>query len=263
MREWLLSCVTNYENFLKFLPRPLTLPAIMGSRLGMDASRTRGLESEGISFMHEHSPLEVTRLLSALGNGESDCSAQLLAFMYEELHRIARGKMAAEQRHLLMQTSSLVHDAYMRILGSGEIKWECRAHFFGAAAEAMRRILIERVRHDRTIKHGGGLGRVPLDSESLVDFSSSSRERVDLLALDEALARLEATDERKAAITKLRFFALMTADEIADALNISRSTVEREWTAARAWLYCQLNGPDACNGKNGHNRESNGTAHAS
>jgi RNA polymerase sigma factor (TIGR02999 family) len=174
----------------------------------------------------------VTQLLEQIRRGEAGASERLLPLVYDELRRLARARMAAERPGHTLQPTALVHEAYLRLIGSGDVSWDSRGHFFGAAAEAMRRILIERARRARRIKRGGDLRRVELD-----DQVPEAGPRVDeVLAVDEALARLEALDAQMAAVVKLRYFAGLTIDEVAQALGTSTRTVNRLWTGARAWL---------------------------
>ena len=193
---------------------------------------------------------DVTQLLRALEGGE-DASDELLEAVYGELRRLAASKLARERGQSL-QATALVHEAWMRIAGSGEAaaRFENRAHFLGSAAEAMRRILIERARRRQSLRHGGAHGRVELDPEALVDLPPST----DLLALDEALDRLGRLEPRHAKLVELRFFAGLSIVEAAEVLGVSRATADRQWAFARAWLYRELSdggspeapeGPDA------------------
>jgi RNA polymerase sigma factor (TIGR02999 family) len=183
---------------------------------------------------------DVTRLLEQLGNGDRSGTEQLLNEVYEELRRLARDRLTREREGQTLQATALVHEAYLRLVG-GESKpqWNGRGHFFAAAAEAMRRILVENARRKHRLKHGGGQRRVDLDSECLVSEAPS----VDLLALDMALDKLAASDPAKAQIVKLRFFAGLTMPEVAATLGISLATAERHWTFARSWLYAELADP--------------------
>jgi RNA polymerase sigma factor (TIGR02999 family) len=174
----------------------------------------------------------VTVLLDQIRRGDKGASERLLPVVYDELRKLARSRMASEKPGHTLQPTALVHEAYLRLLGSGDTAWDGRGHFFAAAAEAMRRILIERARRARRIKRGGELRRVELDDQVPVDGP-----RVDeVLAVDEALSRLEARDAQMAAVVKLRYFAGLTVDETAQALGTSARSVNRLWTAARAWL---------------------------
>ena len=178
---------------------------------------------------------EVTQLLQALRAGD-DASDELIEAVYGELRRLAASKLARERGQTLPATA-LVHEAWMRIAGgTGAPDFENRAHFLGAAAEAMRRILIERARRRRSLRHGGGHGRVELEPDALVDLPPAT----DLLALDEALERLGSLDARYGKLVELRFFAGLSIVEAAEVLGVSRATADRDWAFARAWLYREL-----------------------
>lgn len=185
---------------------------------------------------------EVTRVLSAIEQGDSRAAEQLLPLVYEELRRLAAQKLAREQPGQTLQPTALVHEAYLRLVGQhGERPWENRAHFLAAAAEAMRRILIDRARDRRRLKRGGGRRRQDLDLESLLGDDAPAD---DLLDLDQAIARLEGMEPQAAALVKLRLFAGLTIEQAASALGISRRTAERDWTFARTWLFGQLGSRD-------------------
>jgi len=184
---------------------------------------------------------EVTRILSAIEQGAPHASEQLLPLVYEELRRLAAQKMAQEKPGQTLQTTALVHEAYLRLVATEQPNqlWDSRGHFFAAAAEAMRRILVESARRKMRTKHGGGRERVALDACSA---PADNPDEVDLIALDEALSRLAATAPAKAELVKLRFFAGLTMPEAAQVLGISLTTAERYWTYARTWLYAELAG---------------------
>jgi RNA polymerase sigma factor (TIGR02999 family) len=172
---------------------------------------------------------------------ESGTPAELLPQVYDELRRLARVRIAREREGLTLQPTALVHEAYLRLTKDGvERRWDRRGHFFAAAAIAMRRILVERARHYRRIKHGGEQQRVELDDESPVP----STDLADVLAVDQALSRLEVLDPTKAKIVLLRYFAGLTIEETADAMDVSPATVKNEWAFARAWLQDALRGSD-------------------
>lgn len=180
---------------------------------------------------------EVTRILSAIEQGDPHAAEQLLPLVYEELRRLAAQKLTQEKPGQTLQATALVHEAYSRLVGnSAEPHWNSRGHFFAAAAEAMRRILVESARRKSRLKHGRKHQRVDLDSGCLVSAAPS----LDLLALDEALSRLAETEPAKAELVKLRFFAGLTMPEAAAALDISLATAERYWTFAKSWLYAEL-----------------------
>lgn len=185
---------------------------------------------------------DVTMLLAAASNGDANAAGQLLPLVYEELRRLAAQRLAAEAPGQTLQPTALVHEAYLRLTGKdgAEQGWDGRGHFFAAAAEAMRRLLVENARRKKRQKHGGDHQRISLDvAEALVPAPSE-----DLVALDEALTRLAAQDPIKAEVVKLRFFAGLTMTEIAQALDLSLATVERHWTFSRTWLYAELSDVD-------------------
>src|SRR5215216_5840886 len=168
-------------------------------------------------------------------DGGPGTSGEMLPEVYDELRKLAKARLARErQQHQTLQPTALVHEAYLRVSGDRPAReWDRRGHFFAAAALAMRRILVERARHYQRLKHGSAEERVDLDSGIMrVDPSL-----VDLVAVDEALTRLERTDPRKAQIVSLRYFAGLSVEETAGALDLSPATVKNEWTFARAWLY--------------------------
>jgi RNA polymerase sigma factor (TIGR02999 family) len=186
---------------------------------------------------------EVTRILSAIGEGDPNGTEQLLPLVYEELRRLAAQKLAREASGQTLQATALVHEAYVRLVGQGEeTRWDGRGHFFAAAAEAMRRILVENARRKRSLKRGGDLAR-----RDLVEVRLATPEFADdLLALDEALSRLAEKDPVKAELIQLRHFAGLTIAEAARALGISETTANRYWAYARAWLHQEITGgPDA------------------
>ncbi len=186
---------------------------------------------------------DVTSILSAIEQGDPQAAEQLLPLVYEELRKLAAQKLAKEKPGQTLATTALVHEAYLRLVPSpqhGQATpaecWNSRGHFFGAAAEAMRRILVESARRKRRLKHGGERQRVDLDSGCLVSAAPS----LDLLALDEALSRLAEIEPAKTQLVKLRFFAGLTMPEAAAALGVSLATAERYWTFAKSWLYAEL-----------------------
>lgn len=178
---------------------------------------------------------EVTRILQTIRDGEPTAAALLLPLVYEELRRLAAQRLARETPGLTLQPTALVHEAYVRLVGDDNRcqDWDSRGHFFGAAAEAMRRILVERARHKRSLKAGGGRLRQPLAEEQWVDEPPDE----DLLALDEALDKLAEVDPSKAQLVKLRYFGGLTMADTAKALGLSLATTERYWVYARAWLH--------------------------
>jgi RNA polymerase sigma factor (TIGR02999 family) len=181
---------------------------------------------------------EVTQLLQLARGGDSRAAEELLPLVYEELRRLAHGRMAREPiggAGQTLQATALVHEAYLRLLGPDgqQLNWEGRAHFFGAAARAMRRILIERARSRKRVKRGGGMARIEL-SEVGVTAEDSSLDSA--LELEAALSELESLDRRKAEVVMLRYFGGLSIEETALALNVSPATVKNDWTFARAWL---------------------------
>ncbi|MFN0052404.1 MAG: ECF-type sigma factor [Planctomycetales bacterium] len=179
---------------------------------------------------------EVTRILEAIWTGDPQGVDRLLPLVYDELRRLAAAKLSHEAPGQTLQATALVNEAYLRLVGGAAPRWETRGHFFTAAAEAMRRILIDRARARKRLKRGGG--SVRLDLETL-DLASPPPDD-ELLALNEALARFEVEDEVKARLVKLRFFAGLTVEQAAEAMGISRATADRYWTFARAWLFHEL-----------------------
>lgn len=181
---------------------------------------------------------DFTRLLAEVQDGQKGATDRLFEAVYHELREMARGRMQNEPAGHTLQPTALVHEAYLRLLQSPG-SWQNRAHFFGAAAESMRRILIERARRVQRLKRGGGqprAGAEELDQVAMPEGLSPD----DLLELDTALGELEATDPRKAEVVKLRFFAGLTIEEMADVLQVSAGTVKNDWTFARAWLHTRL-----------------------
>ncbi len=180
---------------------------------------------------------DASQILKAVEQGDPQAASQLLPLVYDELRRLAALRLAQEQAGLTLDATSLVHEAYLRLVGGTPDKpWNGRGHFFAAAAEAMRRILIEKARRKCRERHGGARKRVPLDDANLAEDAADDR----LLAVDEALDRLAREEEKVAEVVKLRFFVGMTIEETADALAISVRTANRHWAYARAWLYQEL-----------------------
>ena len=183
---------------------------------------------------------DVTRILSAIEHGDTGAAERLLPLVYDELRKLAAQKLAREKPGQTLQATALVHDAYLRLVGTGDPGWEGRGHFFAAAAEAMRRILIDNARRKRTEKHGGGHRRRDPDGAEIEAGAPAD----DLLALDEALTRFAAEDPRKAELVKLRYFAGLSIEGAAQALGISPATAKRHWAYARAWLFRAIEGAD-------------------
>jgi RNA polymerase sigma factor (TIGR02999 family) len=185
---------------------------------------------------------DVTRILSAIEQGDSSAAEQLLPLVYDELRRLAAQKLAHEKPGQTLQATALVHEAYLRLVDvQKDQHWNSRGHFFAAAAEAMRRILVERARRKKSRKHGGDWQRVDLDSADVVCLLKPD----ELLSLHDALDRFAETDAAAAELVKVRCFAGLSVEEAADALGLSRTTAYRHWTFARAWLFSQLRGDSA------------------
>jgi RNA polymerase sigma factor (TIGR02999 family) len=182
---------------------------------------------------------EVSQLLKAIEQGNPHAANQLLPVVYDELRRLAAQKLVHESPGLTLQPTALVHEAYLRLVGADAAsRWDGRGHFFAAAAEAMRRILIENARRKRSLKRGGGRQRQPLEDVHLADREADDD---NLLAIDAALAKFAEKDRAKAELVRLRFFAGCTIDQAARALGISAATAERWWTYARSWLHQEIN----------------------
>ena len=181
---------------------------------------------------------EVTRILSAIEQGDQQGSEKLLPLVYEELRRLAAQRLSLESPGNTLQATALVHEAYVRLVDAEyRQQWDSRGHFFAAAAEAMRRILVESARRKGSIKRGGQMQRVELQES---DAQADSKSFDNLLALDEALTRFAGEEPEKAELVKLRYFAGLSVEEASDALGVSRATAARYWTYARAWLYDAL-----------------------
>jgi len=179
---------------------------------------------------------EVTRILNAIERGEPHAAEELLPLVYDELRRLAARRLANERPGQTVQATELVHEAWLRLIGNDGNQWNGRRHFFGAAAEAIRRILIERARRKNSLRGGGELQRVALEE---LEIAAPMNDE-DLLALHEALNELTALDPLAAELIKLRFFTGLTHEEAADLLGLSRSAADRTWTFARAWLFQQI-----------------------
>jgi RNA polymerase sigma factor (TIGR02999 family) len=180
---------------------------------------------------------EITQILTALDKGDAQAAGQLLPLVYQELRQLAAYKLAEEKPGQTLQATALVHEAYLRVVGEeDQQRWENRGHFFAAAAEAMRRILVDAARRKRTVKHGGDRVREALDEVAAPESDE------ELLALDEALHKLAARDPEKAKLVELRYFAGLTGEQAAKVLGISPATADRHWAYARAWLQAEIRG---------------------
>ena len=183
-------------------------------------------------------PEDLTRLLQQWGEGRQESLDLLLPQVYAELKRQAARYLRRERRAQSLQATALVHEAFLKLVDQRDVRWQSRAHFFGIAARLMRQILVDHARSRAADKRGGGEIPVALDEELIAAPTSG----VDVLALDQALTRLEAVDPQQSRIVELKFFAGLTLDEIAEVMHISAATVSREWTVARAWLFAALEG---------------------
>jgi RNA polymerase sigma factor (TIGR02999 family) len=190
---------------------------------------------------------DVTRILSVIEQGDPHAAEQLLPLVYDELRRLAAEKMVQERPGQTLEATALVHEAYLRLVASGDASaareqhWDSRGHFFAAAAEAMRRILIDQARRKHSQKRGGTMQRVELDAGALL-AARPEHAAEDLLALDEALRQFEIEDPFKARLVKLRYFAGLSLQEAAEALGISVASTKRHWVYARSWLYGKVHG---------------------
>ncbi|HZL36193.1 MAG TPA: sigma-70 family RNA polymerase sigma factor [Tepidisphaeraceae bacterium] len=180
----------------------------------------------------------MTQILKAIDCGEAKAAGELLPLVYDELRKLARHRMSGEAADHTLQPTALVHEAYLRLVGKDNPGWQNRAHFFAAAAEAMRRILVDHARRKQADKRGGDLERQPLDSAQLVAPSPGN----DIVALDEALGRLKRIEPQAAQVVELKYFAGLSLQEIAQMLGISPRTADRQWAYARAWLHQELRG---------------------
>jgi RNA polymerase sigma-70 factor (ECF subfamily) len=186
--------------------------------------------------MTTHSPQEITRLLLAWGEGDESALAALTPLVYAELRRRARRYMSGERAGHTLQTTALVNEAYLRLVGSRNVRWQNRAHFFAVSAELMRRILVDFARSRGYQKRGGGARHVELDEAAVVADDRGA----EMVALDEALKALAELDARQARVVELRYFGGLSDAEIAEVLKVSVGTVRRDWTLARAWLNREL-----------------------
>jgi RNA polymerase sigma factor (TIGR02999 family) len=184
---------------------------------------------------------EATRILTAIEQGDPHAAEQLLPLVYDELRKLAAQKLAQENPGQTLEATALVHEAYLRLVNAKHAQhWNSRGHFFAAAAEAMRRILVDSARRQHSLKRGGGGRRVSL--EAALDLSEEPAD--DLLALDEALSRLAEEDPVKAELVKLRYFVGLSVEQTAEVLGISRATADRYWAYAKVWLYHAVTGED-------------------
>jgi RNA polymerase sigma factor (TIGR02999 family) len=187
-------------------------------------------------------PDQIREVIEAAGAGDPQATEQLLLLLYDELRRLAAAKMARETPGQTLQPTALVHEAWLRLTGGQAQRWQNRAHFFGAAAEAMRRILVDIARRKQQVRHGGGLQRVDMEDIQLTLPGSSAEDQDKFLMVHEALDRLASTYPVKAEVVKLRFFVGLTNAEVAELRKVSERTVERDWSFAQAWLFAEIRG---------------------
>ncbi len=189
---------------------------------------------------HEADMSDVTQILDAIGRGDAKATDELLPLIYGELRLLAAQKLSHEPPGHTLQATALVHEAYIRLVGTGSRSWNGRAHFFGAAAEAMRRILVENARRKKRLKRGGGQNRVELDDVALAIDEPADN----VLALDDALGKLAEEDRQVCELVKLRYFAGLTLQQTAEIMGIPCRTADRYWAYARAWLFQEIAGSD-------------------
>jgi len=192
-------------------------------------------------MMAASSPNQVTKLLLAWGEGEEAAREELVPLVYEELHRLARRYMRKERSGHTLQTSALVNEAYLRLVGAKDVRWQNRAHFFAVSARLMRRILVDFARAKYDLKRGGGALQVSLDKALAVSAGPSA----DSLAMDEALSRLAELHPRQAEVVEMRYFGGLSEEEVAEVLKVSLRTVQQDWRLARLWLYRELSRGDS------------------
>jgi RNA polymerase sigma factor (TIGR02999 family) len=186
--------------------------------------------------MRTHSSKDITQLLVAWSDGDQSALDQLAPLIHSELHALAHRYISRERPGHVLQTSALVNEAYLRLIDWKNVRWQNRAHFFGVAAQLMRRILVDFAREKQYLKRGGGVVQVSLSEAA----SFAMHQSADLVALDEALTALSEIDARKARVVELRFFAGLSVEEVADVLNVSKETVMRDWRLAKVWLLREL-----------------------
>ena len=227
------------ESIPRLTPDPFIFPGKVSEcpPLEKDGSRFRTPVSLGLMS-------EVTQILNALEQGDARAAGQLLPLVYDELRKLAAQRLADEKPGQTLQATALVHEAYLRLVGVEDVpRWDSRGHFFAAAAEAMRRILLNRARDKKRVKRGGERRRVDLDQIEIALDTSDDQ----LIALDEALTQLAVEDPDAARLVDLRFFAGLTLKDAAAALGLASRTAERQWAYARAWLYARLREADGHN----------------
>jgi RNA polymerase sigma-70 factor, ECF subfamily len=191
--------------------------------------------------MREPLPSNISELLDAWSGGDREAWNRLVPLVYDELRAQAHRYLRRERLNHTLETTALVHETYLKLVGQRAVRWDNRAHFFWLAAEIMRRILVDYARRRNREKRGGEIELVPLDSVALQIAAGSGEANVDLLALDEALSRLAAIDAQQAKIVELKFFGGLNTEETAEILNVSPATVKRDWAMSKAWLHHELN----------------------
>lgn len=191
--------------------------------------------------MPEGDSTEVTRIVNDMVAGDRAVAERLFCLIYDSLHDLAARYLKGERPGHTLSPTALVHEAYVKLVDQSRVNWRGRTHFFAVGAQAMRRILVDHARHKHRIRRGGGRARIQLDDQ----IALSPRRDEDVLALDEALAKLAQVDPRQATVVELRFFGGLNVAEVADVLGVSKRTVEGEWTMARAWLRRELAGEDS------------------
>ncbi len=192
------------------------------------------MEVSKVAIMPETA--EVTQVLQAIGRNEEGAAEKLLPLVYSELRRLAGARMAHEMSGHTLQPTALVHEAWLRLVKDGDRTWQNRGHFFGAAAEAMRRILIERARHRSRLKHGGGQARLNIEDLELAETTPDDK----ILLVDEALAQLKVEDPELERIVVLKFFGGLSNEEVAESLGLAKRSLDRQWAYARAWLFRRI-----------------------
>ena len=226
---------TNAKENRKSYQRNVLLPEDMQFHI-IAADLSSG--KENTITMTQESSHEITQMLIELTDGNTEVVDVILPHIYGELRRLASSYLRRERSDHTLQPTALVHEAYIKLIDQKRVKWQNRAHFFGIAAQAMRRILVDHARARHRNKRGGDAENLPLEA---ADFATSGDGSVDLIELDEALTRLALLDERQARIVELRFFSGLNVEETAEALGISKATVKNEWRTAKAWLFQELN----------------------
>jgi RNA polymerase sigma factor (TIGR02999 family) len=184
-----------------------------------------------------HEPQDITRLLREWSDGDRDALDQLLPLVYDELHRQASRYRRRERPDHTLQTTAIIHEAYLKLIDQRNVRWQSRTHFFAIASMAMRRVLVNYAKSRQREKRGGADWKVPLDDAQVTTVTEDSGE---IIALDEALSRLAALDEQQARVVELRYFSGLSLEETAEVLKVSRATVARDWKMAKAWLYHEL-----------------------